>query len=47
MSTDQGRSFGPLSVVVDVEKIWGAKAAHGGSTMGGVASDVTPVVVKC
>eukprot|EP01048_Picozoa_sp_COSAG05_P010260 COSAG05_NODE_892_length_6724_cov_32.630491_2_plen_438_part_00 len=43
-STDMGRTFGNLSVIVDVPAVWGAKAASDGSSMGGTASDPTPVV---
>ena len=42
-STDAGRSFGNLTVVVDTVKVWGKKASVSGS-MGGVATNPTPVV---
>ena len=43
-STTQGKSWSNMSVVVDVEKLWGAKAAHDGSLMGGEAGGPTPVL---
>ena len=42
-STDMGRSFGNLSMVVDVEAVWGAAAARDGRGMGAVATNPTPV----